>query len=214
MAAVLALGPGAALSHRSAAELWRMLQPNGGPVHVVVPGIGGRGRRQGIRLHRCSSLPSSAVTEELRIRVTSPARTIRDLRRTASVDDVRRAIRAAQFRGLALGDEATRETELTRSELERRFLSLCRRYRLPRPEVNTRVGRFEVDFLWREKRLIVETDGWRAHGTRWSFEEDRARDVQLQLLGFHVLRFTYRQVLEEPAAVAATLRELLLSPAP
>jgi very-short-patch-repair endonuclease len=94
-------------------------------------------------------------------------------------------------------------------ELERLFLRLCRRHRLPGPEVNARVGGYEVDFLWRAHSLIVETDGFRHHGTRVAFESDRARDAQLQALGFWVLRFTYRQVLESPEVVVASLRSVL-----
>ncbi len=97
---------------------------------------------------------------------------------------------------------------VTRSELERVFLSLCRRHRLPQPEVNARVGPHEVDFLWRDRALIVETDGFRHHGDREAFERDRARDALLQSLGFKVLRFTHRQVLDRTAVVAA-LRSLL-----
>ncbi len=104
------------------------------------------------------------------------------------------------------------------------FLRLCRRHRLPVPEVNARVvllpigstrasGRrpavYEVDFVWREARLIVETDGFRHHGHREAFEADRARDAALQGLGFRVLRFTYRQVKESPHDVAVTLRTVL-----
>jgi very-short-patch-repair endonuclease len=99
--------------------------------------------------------------------------------------------------------------ELTRSELERRFLSLCRRHRLPTPEVNARVGRYEVDFLWRRQGVVVETDGFEFHRDRAAFEADRARDAELQLLGLRVLRFTYRAVRDEAGKVAATLRRVL-----
>jgi very-short-patch-repair endonuclease len=209
MAAVLASGSHAALSHRSAAELWGMLGPGPGPVHVTIRSAGGRRPGRDISLHRSPSLPKAATTVRNGISVTTPARTIQDLHRTASVDDVRRAVREAQFRRLDIGSAAGVDGELTRSRLERRFLRLCRRHRLPQPEVNTYVGRFEVDFVWRDRRLVVETDGWQAHGTRSSFEADRARDVELRLLGFEVLRFTYRQVTDRPEAVAAKLQALL-----
>jgi very-short-patch-repair endonuclease len=212
MAAVLSLGQRAALSHRSAAELWAMLPPKAGPVHVVVPDGGGRQRRKGIRLHRCPSLPSSAMTERLGITVTSPSRTIADLRRAATADEVQTALREAQYRRLDVSDKALREPELTRSVLERRFLRLCRRYGLPRPQVNALVGPYEVDFLWRDHKLVVETDGWRAHGGRLAFEEDRARDLELRLLGYEVVRFTYRQVMERPAMVVEKLAILLRRP--
>jgi very-short-patch-repair endonuclease len=89
--------------------------------------------------------------------------------------------------------------------LEGRFLALCRRHRLPRPVVNVRVGPFTVDFLWPQRRLVVEVDGWEAHRTRSAFEADRERDTQLKLLGYEVVRFTWRQVSERPAHVASTL---------
>jgi very-short-patch-repair endonuclease len=78
--------------------------------------------------------------------------------------------------------------------------------------VNAVVDRFEVDFLWRDRRLIVETDGWQSHGGRIAFEDDRARDVELRLLGYEVVRFTYRQVMEQPGTVAEKLRRLLARP--
>jgi hypothetical protein len=87
----------------------------------------------------------------------------------------------------------------------------CKRpgHRLPAPEVNARVGRYEVDFLWRDLRLVVETDGYRYHSSRTAFEADRARDAQLQASGHRVLRFTYRQLRESPDAVVASLRSVL-----
>lgn len=101
------------------------------------------------------------------------------------------------------------EPDGTRSELEARFLAICRRHRLPSPETNVRVGPFVVDFLWRRQRLIVELDGWESHGIRSAFEADRERDTELALLGFKVLRFTWRKVRHDPAGVTAGLRELL-----
>lgn len=156
---MLACGPKAVVSHRSAAELWGLLHPRRGPVAVTVPGDGGRRKRPGIRLHRSPSLRPLDLTSRNNIPVTTPARTIADLRRVADVDEVRRAIREAEFLGLAVvGHEG--ERELTRSGLERRFLRLCRRHRLPEPEVNALVGPYEVDFLWRDRNLIE----WRPSG--------------------------------------------------
>jgi very-short-patch-repair endonuclease len=126
----------------------------------------------------------------------------------ASADEVNRAIRQAQFQRLDIGSEGDGD-ELTRSRLERRFLWLCRRHRLPRPEVNVVVGGCEVDFLWRSHSLVVEVDGWQAHGSRWSFETDRARDLALTAAGYRVVRFTYRQVIERGATVARDLRRLI-----
>jgi very-short-patch-repair endonuclease len=209
MAAVLALGDGAAVSHRSAAALWRMLPPHEGPIEVTVPGDGGREKRKGIKTHRSSTLIAGVSILRDGIRVTSAARTLRDLHRAVSDEIYRRAVRRALDLRLISSAQLRSDDELTRSELERLFRSLCRRHRLPQPEVNARVDEFEVDFLWREQRLIVETDSWRHHGDRSAFERDRARDAHLQSLGFRVLRFTHRQLTAEQRAVIAALHPLL-----
>ena len=85
----------------------------------------------------------------------------------------------------------------------------ARRHRLPRPDVNVRIGEFVVDFVWPERGLIVEVDGYHAHGSRSAFEADRARDTKLKLLGYDVVRLTWRQLTTEPRKVAAALRRLL-----
>jgi very-short-patch-repair endonuclease len=209
MAAVLALGEGAALSHRSAAALWGLVRPTAGPADVTVPDIGGRRRRRGLRVHRSRTLSATLVTRRRGIPVTTPDRTIADLRSLLSKRQLERAIAQAERMGLPIEERRGLTHEPTRSELERRFLRLCRRHRLPLPEVNVQVGPFEVDLLWRERRLVIELDGYATHGLRSAFEADRARDVQLALLGYEVMRFTYRQVTEDPAAIAATIRALL-----
>jgi very-short-patch-repair endonuclease len=205
MAAVLACGKGAVLSHRSAAALWTILAP-ADIIEVTVPGAAGRKARDGIRVHRSLTLLPSQTTRRAGIPVTKPSRTLGDLKRALPSDQFAAALRRAEFRRLPLGGQL--EPEHTRSELESRFLALCRRHHLPKPEVNVRVGPFLVDFLWRARRLVVEVDGFGAHGTRSAFEADRARDAQLTM-GFDVVRFTWRQVVEEASAVAATLRALL-----
>lgn len=206
MAAVLACGMTAVLSFQSAAQLWRMLPPRSGFIEVTIAGGGGRKRHQGLRRHRSTSLTSDDVTRHHRIPVTTPARTIADLRRSAP-ELARRAIRQAAVIGLHIPEEV--EADRPRSELEARFLRLCRRHRLPIPEVNVPIGRFTVDFLWRERRLVVETDGYRFHRGRQAFEDDRARDVELRLQGYEVIRFTYRQVTEDPNGVAQPLEAIL-----
>lgn len=202
IAAVLTCGPGAVLSHRSAAELFELLPPGRGPIHVTVPASsGGRRQRRGLSIHR-SSVPRPDVTSRSGIPVTTPVRTAADLRRSVPAATVRRAIREAEYRGLDLG--RTR-TDRTRSELERAFLRLCRRFGLPEPEVNARVGRFTVDFLWREHGLAVETDGYGAHRGRQAFEDDRERELELGMLGVRVRRFTDNQVRRRSARVAAAV---------
>lgn len=116
-------------------------------------------------------------------------------------------MRQAEFLGLRLGPGI--ETDGTRSDPEGDFLRFCRRNGLPAPEVNGRVGPWTVDFLWRNKSLAVETDSYRYHRGNVAFEDDRARDLDLRRHGFEVRRFTHRQVREEPAVVAADLRDAL-----
>jgi very-short-patch-repair endonuclease len=113
------------------------------------------------------------------------------------------------MKGAKAGDGQPFDTDRTRTELEQRMLALCRRHRLPRPEVNVKLDRFEVDFLWRDQRLVVEVDGWGSHRTRTAFEEDRARDARLEVLGYRVVRFTWRQLSAEAASVVQTIRALL-----
>jgi very-short-patch-repair endonuclease len=203
MAAVLACGEGAVLSHRSAAELWRLLPRRCAPVDVTVPSDAGRRRRDGLRIHRSLHLIPSVRTIRDRIAVTTPARTLGDLRRVASAGLVRKATRQAEYLGLSLGEI---ETDGTRSELERAFLGLCRRHRLPMPEVNATVGPYTVDFLWPGDRLVVETDGYGSHRGRQAFEDDRARELYLHTAGYRVRRFTDTQVHDQPAALATSLR--------
>jgi very-short-patch-repair endonuclease len=100
-------------------------------------------------------------------------------------------------------------TAPTRSTLERRFLSIMRQAGLPRPQVNHTIGPYEVDFAWLEERVLVEVDGWHAHGHRLAFERDRARDAELAAMGYVVLRFTWRQLRESPLLVAARVAQAL-----
>ncbi len=209
MAAVLALGEGAAVSHRSAAALWGMLKPHSGPIDLTVPGDGGRRKRRGITVHRSSTLNAGVSVLRDGIRVTKAARTLQDLHRVVPDGTYRSAVRRALDLKLISSDQLRSEDELTRSELERIFRGLCRRHRLPQPKVNARVGPYEVDFLWPDRGLIVEVDGFRHHGDRSAFERDRARDAHLQGLGFRVLRFTHRQLTAQRSAVVAALRPLL-----
>jgi very-short-patch-repair endonuclease len=171
-----------------------------------VPGDGGRRRRHGIRVHRSSTLIAGVATRHRGVAVTTPKRTLRDLRATSSLPVFRAAVRRALDLRLITSADLQSPADLTRSQLERIFLQICRRHRFPQPEVNVRMGPYEADFLWRERHVVVETDGFRNHGD--AFERDRARDAHLQSMGFRVLRFTYRQVLDRTPVVAA-LRPLL-----
>jgi len=228
MAAVLACGPGAVLSHVSAAVLWELLRPIDGPVHVSVPSTSGRARRAGIHLHRTPSLnpppepspsPSSSqqeggrrgrllVTHRHDIPVTSVARTLEDLRASALLEPhlLRRAARQAELKGYRLERLAT---DRTRSDLEALFLVICRRYGLPHPGVNVKLGRWTVDFLWRDQGLVVETDFWGYHRGSVAFQDDHARDLDLRSAGYAVLRYDDRQLEAEPARVAEDVSRAL-----
>ena len=217
MAAVLACGDGAVLSHLSAAELWgiwrRVRRPSEArrvevpDVYVTVPRTSGVRKRTGIVLHRSSTLIARHCTSQDGIPVTTPARTLDDLRPLLSPAQFAAAVREAEFLRLRI-DEGI-ESDRARTDLEQAMLALCRRHRLPRPEVNVKVDRYEVDFLWRDQRLIVEVDGWEAHRGRSAFEEDRARDARLAVLDYEVVRFTWRQLERDPSGVARTIRSLL-----
>lgn len=205
---------GAALSLRSAAELWKLLSRRGGLVDVSVCGAGGRRKRSGIRLHRSLTLLPASVTIRSGIPVTTPARTIADLRRVSvgkrrlvTPHELRRAIRQANVLGLSIDEADRRRRE--RSDLEEDFLVLCRRHRLPPPEVNVRIGEHLVDFLWRERRLVVETDGYIYHRGRAAFEDDRTRDLSLRALGYDVMHFADSQIEAEPGRIATVLRPRL-----
>ncbi|MGN6586932.1 MAG: type IV toxin-antitoxin system AbiEi family antitoxin domain-containing protein [Solirubrobacterales bacterium] len=213
MAAVLACGRGAALSHGSAAVHWGLLRPLEGPIDVTVPTHNGRKNRCGVRMHHCVNLGGGAslstsglqkrspplVTVRHCIPVTTVARTLEDLRRSQLRPSlVRRAIRQAEFLRLPIGEI---KTDGTRSDLERDFLRLWRRHHVPTPVVNAPVGKVTVDFLWRQERLIVETDSYATHGGTIAFEDDKARDLYLRRLGYRVHRFSERQLELEPAAV-------------
>jgi Protein of unknown function (DUF559) len=210
MAAVLACGDGAVLSHGSAAALWKLLRPIEGPVHVSIPAQRSRRSRRGIRLHRCPSLAHRdghpLLTRRDGIPATSVARTVRDLRGAVPPRLVRRAIRQAELMGLRLDGI---ETDRTRSDLEGEFLRLCGRHGLPRPEVNVKVGEREVDFLWRPQGLVVEVDSFAYHCGSVAFQEDHARDLDLRALGFAIHRFTELQLEEEPGRVVADVARAL-----
>jgi len=207
MAAVLASGRDAALSHASAAAHWSLLRPIAGPVDVSVPTQAGRRRRPGIRLHRRASLRSEDIVRHRGIPVTTPARTIADLHGAVSPRLVRRATRQAEILGLLRGSGVA--TDRTRSDLERDFLRFCRRHGLPAPEVNVRVGGWTVDFLWRAERVVVETDSLGYHRGSVAFEDDHARDLDLRAHGYDVRRFTGRQLRQNPAQVAADIQDAL-----
>ena len=232
MAGVLALGDGAVLSHVSAAALWGIRETSATHIHVTVPTVNGHRKRDRIVVHRSRTLSAADVTTREGIPVTSVARTQLDLAGMLAPGPLERAVEqtlALRLFDLAAVDAvlaanprrrgaaslarivATMDDEprLTRSELEARMRDLCDAHHIPRPQSNAIVDAMEVDFLWRAQRLVVETDGHAHHGTRSAFEHDRARDARLTVLGYRVVRFTWRRLVHEPHEIAGTLAVLL-----
>jgi hypothetical protein len=207
LAAVLAAGDGAVLSHASAAALWQFLRPISGPTHVTVAAAVRRKPRQGVRIHRSRTLTPRDITRRHGIAVTTPARTIEDIRGEVEPYLFRRALRQAELadhRVPHLG-----RVKRTRSDLELLFLGLCDDHGLPRPLVNHRVHGRRVDFFWPEHRLAVETDSWSYHRGSVAFEDDHDRDLELRARGIATRRYTGDQLEAAPQAVVADLREAL-----
>jgi len=228
MAAVLAAGPDALLSHASAAALWEIRPTSATRIDVTVRSAGGRAKRPGLRIHRAPTLQAGEVTEHHGIRVTSVARTLFDLASSMPRRALERALDEAEIRDLydrtsldamtrahagergaaalrrALDEDG--DSTLTDSELEELMLALCDEHGLPRPTPRAWVAGLKVDFLFAQSRLVVETDGYRFHRTRRAFERDRERDAILARAGYRTLRFTHRQLTRDPASVAATIR--------
>ena len=232
MAAVLACGPDAVLSHRSAAVLWGILESARAWVDITVPRrLGGRA---GIRAHQASLAPDES-TIQAGIPVTTVARTLLDLAAVLQLHELNRALERAEAlrlsdrtplvalmerhpgrRGIANLKAATKEgirPAVTKSELERRFLSFVDKAGLPRPETNVWLNIagewIEVDCLWRAQRVIVELDSRAYHQTTAAFERDRRRDRRLHAAGWWPIRITDRALREEPESVDADFRALL-----
>jgi len=232
MAAVLACGAGAVVSHRTATTLWALLAAGSGPVavDVTVP-AGARPRRPGIRVHRSDGLDPCHVTVVDGVPTTTPARTLLDLAGCAEPRDLERAVARAEREALtergdllALLDRYPRSPggatlrrllggpgapALTRSEAEARFLALIRKAQLPGPAVNAAAEGYEVDFLWREQGVVVEVDGFAFHSSRSRFEADRRRDARFSARGLRVVRVTWNQILEEPEATVVRVAQTL-----
>jgi very-short-patch-repair endonuclease len=182
----------------------------GGLVEVVVPGVGGRKKRHGIGIHRSRSLVASDVALLRAIPITTVTRTIADLRLalvlgragSAPARELRTAIRQGSVLGLPLGGDLGRDR--TRSDLERDFLSLCRRHGLPALR-STSVSALILSISSGEIRLVVETDGYRFHRGQEAFRDDRRRGFELTGRCYEVVRLSEQQIDEEPDQVAETL---------
>jgi very-short-patch-repair endonuclease len=225
MAAVLASGEGAVLSHESAAALWGIRPWRGGRIEVSVPAQR-RVRRKGIKPHRRAKLRAQDTTTRHGIPVTTPLLTLIDLATRLGTERLEAAVNEADK--LDLIDPETlraglagrrepgagrlrrvldeRTFTLTDSELERRFRPIARRAGLPKPGARKRVNGHRVDFYWAELGLVVETDGLRYHRTPAQQTADRIRDQDHTAAGLTQLRFTHAQIRFEPQRVEATLQ--------
>ena len=236
-AALLACGPGAVLSHNTAADHFGLRPSSSATIHVLIASGAGRTRQACIHLHRTRFLPKSERTEENGLAVTTWPRTVLDMAATLRhLEDVRvmldRAVHLRLFDLAALHAvldahpsrpgrarlekvlQRYEPTNLTRGKLERTFLRFCDRHGLPRPLVNHPIAlsaheTATVDFCWPAQRVIVETDDRRTHLSPTAFENDRRRDAILTAAGWTILRYTYRRLRDEPEAVAAELGGLL-----
>jgi predicted transcriptional regulator of viral defense system len=236
MAAVLACGPGAVLSHRSAAYLWGLVDDWREPIDVTAANRRGRSPA-GVAAHRDGSVRPADRCTRFGIPCTAVARTLLDYAGASQEWELRRAIAQAEVlrlldrpsmsallkrsrrrRGVArlrlVLDTIHPHTKKTRSELERLFLAMCQRAGLPDPEVNVWLPapdgrRYQADFLWRDVRLVIEADSRRFHDTDSAFLDERRREQQLQLARWRVSRCTWEEVEREPRRLAATIRGLL-----
>jgi hypothetical protein len=229
LAAVLACGPGAVLSHRSAAAHWELLATSQERIDVTAP----RSRQgvPGIRLHTSRSLDAQDTTNHENIPITTVHRTLLDLAATVRDDQLERALAQAMYlqlydqraiddvvarsnghRGTSVLKQATKqEPQITKSMWEIRMLALIRGANLPEPRCNEALhapdhGECKPDFYWPAYGVIVETDGWEAHRTLAAFRSDRAKDAALTAAGYKVLRFTWDV---DDATILRRLRPLL-----
>ncbi|MDQ4048527.1 MAG: DUF559 domain-containing protein [Actinomycetota bacterium] len=226
LAAVLAVGEGAIVSHLSAAAVWGMRPEAPRLVDVTVPDRK-LGHRDGIRTHRSTRITARDVTSLQTLPVTTPERTLVDFAGLADTPELERALEGARLRkaisepklraavgraGQTAGAasvrailEAEGEPALTRSKAERLARALIRTAGLPSPQVNSRVAGYEVDLCWPRHGVIVEIDSYRFHSSRDAFERDRLKQIRLDAAGFTVLRLTWRRLAREPEAAVADL---------
>jgi very-short-patch-repair endonuclease len=209
LAAVMACGPGAVLSHRDAAQMWEIRQSSSPLIDVTVPSQNGRIRRQGIRVHRSGRLAAEEVTVRHGIPVTTVARTLLDLADVLELQQLRRAVTEAEYRnrfdltalnavvennpgrrGRKVMEAVEGRRHRTRSPLEERFLAFMHRWGVEEAESGVWIAGYEVDFVWTRVGLVVELDGVAAHGTRSAVRRDRRRDRELWRAGFRTMRLT------------------------
>jgi len=222
-AALLAVGPGAVLSHATAAWWWRLIERQPRTIEISVPS-----RRQcppGLKLYRRQSLDP---TTHRRLPITPIIQTLLDFAAKATVEEVRYALAEGEYQRLldvaeipaALGRGRPGSTTLrkalnthqpqlarTRSQLERAFIALCEHAKIPVPEFNTYLCGYLIDAMWREQRVVVELDGQDAHHTAAQLERDHQRDLVLRQNHYQTRRYTWQQITRKSTAVIADLPE-------
>jgi very-short-patch-repair endonuclease len=230
LAGVLACRGRARVSHRSAGGWWGFLRKSNASLEVLVTD-GDFRSRDGLQVHRTSRLDERDRLVCRGIPITSPARTLIDIAADAGDVELERAVAEARAQRLLKRGEleaalqragrcrgvsrmrAFLQTEagpgMTRSEAERTVRRLLRDARLPQPVTNAKVCGYEVDFLWLDRRLVVEFDSFQFHGHRSAFERDRRKDMALTAAGFRVIRITWRMLVGEPLVVVATIARAL-----
>jgi very-short-patch-repair endonuclease len=216
-AAILAVDGAGVISHRSAAAIWGLVPTRPpDPIHVTLLNANRRSR-PGLTVHH-HELLAAEIRRRHGLRLTSPARTLRDLA-ASSPSELERAYNEALVLGLvthqevrvvAAGSPALRaivedNPGMTRSRMERALRALIKKAGLPAPQTNVKVHGYEVDMYWPAHRLVVEFDGWNTHSSRSAFESDRLKDAALQLAGERVLRVTGRQLERRPEELVARL---------
>ena len=221
-AAIFYAGPGAALSHVTAGWWWGLLKTEPRRLHVATPG-----KRRSLRHVRVHCRRTMERAWHNRFPLTPPAQTLLDIAGVVRFTELRRALAEAEYLKLATLDEVEAvlgrgkpgsaalraalechrpQLARTRSDMEERFLLLCEIHSLTPPEVNVWVAGHLVDAVWFEPRVVAELDGHAAHGTPTALEKDHQRDLDLRAAGYTVLRYTWRQLTDEPELVIADLR--------
>lgn len=229
VAALLHAGPGAVLSHHTAAWWWRLLEPEPRVIDVSAPGR--HSSLDGVRVHHPRMIEG---TRTRRLPVTTVPRTLLDVASRSSTDEVRRTLAQADYHRLLVVEDVAAvcgpgrlgsvrlraalerhepRIAMTRSELERRFLKECEAAGIALPEVNVVIEGWTVDALWRAERVVVELDGRDNHSSPGQIERDRRKELQLRAAGYVVVRYTWAQVALEPQVVMADLWAILSRPA-
>jgi very-short-patch-repair endonuclease len=233
MAACLASGPGAVLAGRTAGYLWQLPDLAAPELPEVL--VAGMQRSQAtVTYHRVRAFADGERTVHDGLAVTTPARTLLDLASRLHARRVEQSVAYALREGLVSeaeivalmalrprhgGTRLLRQLldgpggpALTRSPAEDRMLRLIEQVTLPRPHVNARIGRLEVDFFWPEQGFVLEVDGYEHHGTPEAFQADRRRDATLTAAGLRVMRVTWKQITEDPITTMVRLTQGLLTP--